>query len=110
MIRDEFTTKVPSRALLPIKRYKVKPPYTTATRVRPSAGLALVFRASSHTHADFLTRTSDIKTLPTSMQQLLVVATAFTALVVVDGPGCFDVNGAGDPQLDALHLWISHSS
>ena len=45
------------------------------------------------------------------MQQLLIVATALSALVVVvDGPGCFDVNGAGDPQLDALHLWISHSS
>ena len=31
------------------------------------------------------------------MQQLLGVATALTALVVVDDPGCFDVNGAGDP-------------
>ena len=106
MLCDYFVCIV----LLPIKQYRLKPPYSTATRLRPGAGLALVFRASSHTHAVFLTRTSVIKTLPTSMQQLLVAATASTALVVVDGPGCFDVNGVGDPQLDALHLWISHSS
>ena len=31
------------------------------------------------------------------MQQLLDVATAFTALVVVEDPGCFNVNGVGDP-------------
>ena len=43
------------------------------------------------------------------MQQLLNLATTSTALVIVDGPRCFDVNGAGDPQLVALHLWISHS-
>ena len=33
------------------------------------------------------------------MQQLLDLATAFTALVVVDGPGCFVNSGAGDPWL-----------
>ena len=85
-----------SWASLPIKQYRLKPPYSTATRVRPGAGLVLVFRASNtHIHTQISSLVLIKFTLPTSMQQLLVM--------VVDGPGCFDVNGAGDPQLDALH-------
>ena len=44
-----YLLSVPPRALLPIKRYGLKLLITTSTRVWPDAGLALVFRASSHT-------------------------------------------------------------